>query len=447
MLSADSYERITTRPYDSQPAAIIAGQMRIVPNLRLWIALSAAALPMLAAPEYRAGVARLDITPAVPIRMGGYGGRDQLSQSIAMRLYAKALAIEDRKGGRAVLVTTDLLGLPRSVSEVVGARVEKEYGLERRRLILNSSHTHAGPIVRLEGRLASELRDEQKRVVMEYRNALVEQLVTVVGAALRDLTDVEISFGTGEATFAVNRRLRTPQGVQIGVNPRGPTDSRVPVLRVARNDGSMLAIVFGYACHNTTLVSSNLAISGDYAGQAQIDIERQLPNSTAMFLMLCGGDQNPNPRGRPEDVEQHGAALAAEVMRVAKGKLERLSGPFSAAYMVRDLALSAPLARTVPYPVQAVRFGRSLTLVALGGEVVVDYSFRLKREFPKERMIVAGYSNDVMAYIPTAVMLKEGGYEPVSSMTSYGFPSPFAEDVEERVMNGVRDVLRRVGVR
>ena len=94
-----------------------------------------------------------------------------------------------------------------------------------------------------------------------------------------------------------------------------------------------------------------------------------------------------------------------------------------------------------------MRFGKSLTLVALGGEVVVEYALRLKREFPKERMIVAGYSNDVMAYIPTAAMLKEGGYEPVTSMTYYGFPSPFREDVEERVMNGVREVLRRVGVR
>ena len=86
-------------------------------------------------------------------------------------------------------------------------------------------------------------------------------------------------------------------------------------------------------------------------------------------------------------------------------------------------------------------------MVALGGEVVVDYALRIRREFPKERLILAGYSNDVMAYIPTASMLKEGGYEPVASMRYYGFPSPFASDVEERVMSSVREVLRRVGVR
>jgi neutral ceramidase len=411
------------------------------------LSLFVAVFSVLHAAEYKAGVARLDITPDQPIRLAGYGGRDKPSESVAMRLYAKALAIEDRKGGRIVLVTTDLIGLPASVSDVVGARVQKEYGLERSRLILNSSHTHAGPIVWPSGRLASELRDEQKRVVMEYRNALVEQLVSVVGAALKDLTDVEITYGTGLVRFAVNRRQETPEGVQIGVNPAGPIDPHVPVLRLGRKDGTVLAIVFGYACHNTTLVSDNLSISGDYAGQAQLEIERRFPGTTALFLMLCGGDQNPNPRGRQEHVLQHGAQLGAEVGRVVRGRMEPLSGTIAAAFSLIDLALFAPLSRPVHYPVQAVRFGTSLTLVALGGEVVVDYALRIAREFPKARIIVAGYSNDVMAYIPTAAILKEGGYEPVGSMKYYELPSPFASDVEDRVMAGVRQVLRRVGLR
>lgn len=411
----------------------------------LWILLAATALQ---AADYKAGVARVDITPSEPIRLAGYGAREKPSESIAMRLFAKALALEDRDKNRLVIVTADLLGLPRSVSDVVGARVEKEYGLERSRLLLNSSHTHAGPVVWSDGRSSSELREEQKRVTMEYRSALVEQLVTVVGAALRDLTDVEIGFGTARAGFAVNRRLKTPEGVRIGVNPEGPTDPRVPVLRVTARGGNVLAILFGYACHNTTLVSDNLAISGDYAGEAQLELEKQFPGAAAMFLMLCGGDQNPNPRGKPEHVVQHGGALAAEVQRVAgRAKLERVSGPIAAAFRLTDLALAEPLSRPVPYPIQAVRFGKALTLVALGGEVVVGYSLRIAREYPKERIVVAGYSNDVMAYIPTAAMLKEGGYEPVSSMAFYGFPSPFAEDVEDKVMAGVRAVLRRVGLR
>jgi hypothetical protein len=325
--------------------------------------------------------------------------------------------------------------------------VEKKFGLTRNRLLLNSSHTHAGPIVWSSDRLAPGLSDEQKQVVMQYRNKLVDHLVSVVGAALGSMAPAEIQFGSGEAHFAVNRRMRVGDEVKIGVNPSGNTDPSVPVLKVSRPDNSTLAILFGYACHNTTLGSDNLAIDGDYAGKAQSELEKHLPNATAMFLMLCGGDQNPNPRGGMEDVGKHGQALAAEVKLVLGQKLDRVTGPFATALQIKDLALAEPLSRPVPYPVQAVRFGKSLTLVALGGEVVVDYALRIRREFPKERLILAGYSNDVMAYIPTASMLKEGGYEPVASMRYYGFPSPFASDVEERVMSSVREVLRRVGVR
>ncbi len=58
---------------------------------------------------------------------------------------------------------------------------------------------------------------------------------------------------------------------------------------------------------------------------------------------------------------------------------------------------------------------------------------------------MAGYSNDVMSYIPTAQVLKEGGYEAVDSMIYYGKPGPYASDVEERIMKTIHSVMRRVG--
>src|SRR5205807_7049146 len=85
-----------------------------------------------------------------------------------------------------------------------------------------------------------------------------------------------------------------------------------------------------------------------------------------------------------------------------------------------------------PYPVQAVRFGKELTLLALGGEVVVDYALRVKKEYPGEAIIVAGYSNAVMCYIPSERVLGEGGYEAVDNLVYYGKPGPFAPGVEER---------------
>ena len=103
--------------------------------------------------------------------------------------------------------------------------------------------------------------------------------------------------------------------------------------------------------------------------------------------------------------------------------------------------------RQIRYPVQAIRFGKDLTFLALGGEVVVDYALRAKREFPHANLVVAGYCNDVMCYIPSLRVLREGGYEPVKSMIFYGRPGPFAKNVEETVFRAVRDVMRKVGVK
>ena len=103
--------------------------------------------------------------------------------------------------------------------------------------------------------------------------------------------------------------------------------------------------------------------------------------------------------------------------------------------------------RSTPYPVQAIRFGNKLTILALGGEVVVDYALRAKKEYPKERLVVAGYSNDVMCYIPSRRVLKEGGYEAETSMIYYGMPGRFTEDVEEIVFRTIGQALRRVGVK
>ncbi|MBI3280748.1 MAG: neutral/alkaline non-lysosomal ceramidase N-terminal domain-containing protein [Acidobacteria bacterium] len=428
------------------------------------------------AADFRAGTGRVKITPAEPIWLSGYASRKKPSEGIINDLWAKALALQDNKGGRLVIVTTDLIGLPRSVSDVVAARAAKQYKLERSRLLLNSSHTHTGPVVRPNLITMYDLTPEQERVVTGYTQQLTDHLVSVIGAALGDLQPADLSYGAGEVGFAVNRRQFTPKAVTIGINPGGAVDHSVPVLKITGQDGKAKAILFGYACHNTTLTGEHYQISGDYAGFAQSEIEQQNPGATAMFMMLCGGDQNPNPRSTLEYARQHGRTLASEVRRVAAGKLERVRGPLRVAYRTTDLALAPHTredfekmlgdsnaakvrlakamlkayderrpARTVLYPVQGVRFGKDLTLLALGGEVVVDYALRAKREFPGEKLIVAGYSNDVMCYIPSARVLKEGGYEAVTSMIYYGQPASFAPDVEERVFAAIREVMKRLG--
>lgn len=432
-------------------------------------------LPLLAA-DYKAGFGRMDITPAQPIYLSGYAARKKPSEGVLQKIWAKALAIEDNKGNRVVIVTTDLIGLPRPLADQIGAEVEKRYRLRRSQLLLNSSHTHSGPVVRDNLMTMFDLTVDQRRAITDYTQTLAKQIADVVGAALGNMQVARLDLGHGTGSFAVNRRVLTPTGVKGGVNPAGPVDQDIPVLRVAGVNGQLLGVLFGYACHNTTLGGDLYKVNGDYAGFAQANLEAAHPNATAMFMLLCGADANPNPRGTVALAEQHGASLAKEVTRVLAGKLTPVTGQLRSAFQTAELAFAphtretfeaeskesnwfkqqraaemlaaydrrAPV-RAIPYPVQGIRLGKSLTLVALGGEVVVDYNLRLKREFPGEELIVAGYSNDVMCYIPSLRVLKEGGYEANDSMIYYGQPGPFAEDVEDRVMQMIYKVMDRIG--
>lgn len=424
----------------------------------------------------RAGAARVDITPEGPIWMSGYAARNRPSEGVLARLWAKALALEDDRGRRAVIITTDLIGLPMELTDLVAARAMDKYKLERESLVFNASHTHTGPVVRGNLSVLASQEPPYREAVEAYRRQLEQKLLDVIGAALADLAPAELAIGYGEAHFGVNRRQFTEKGVIIGVNPDGPTDPRVPVLRVTSPSGKVRAVLFGYACHNTTLTAEFYQLSGDFAGYAQENLEKEFPGAVALFVQLCGGDQNPNPRSRLEYAGQHGRTLAAEVARVARGSMQSAAGRIRAAYQLASLpfaphtreqferelkdpnvfrqrraALMLKLyderrePRLLRYPVQAIRVENGFTMIALGGEVVVDYALWAYKTWPRERLIVAGYSNDVACYIPSARMLREGGYEAVDSMIYYGQPGPFTEEVEARIQDAVRQVMRRVG--
>src|SRR5271169_1119512 len=95
----------------------------------------------------RAGVGRVDITPSGPIWMSGYASRNHPSESVLQHLWARALAIDTGSGGRLVIVSIDLIGLPFEVADQVAARARQQFGIERSHLLLNASHTHTGPVI------------------------------------------------------------------------------------------------------------------------------------------------------------------------------------------------------------------------------------------------------------------------------------------------------------
>ncbi len=431
-----------------------------------------------AAPTWKAGVAVKVITPPEPMWMSGYASRNKPAEGKLQDLYVKAVAIQAPDGGKLVLVTADLIGIPRSLSESVAAEVQKRTGLPRERLMLTVSHTHCGPVIRDSLSDMYEMPPEYARKVGPYTDKLRGWMVEVVVKAQADLRPARLAVGQGTVRFAVNRRKPTLKGVVNDANPGGPVDHAVPVLSVRAQDGKLMAVVFGYACHNTTLQFYRWC--GDYAGFAQERLEKKHKGAVALFWTGCGGDANPLPRGKVELCQKYGRELAVAVEDVLGAKMTPVMGNVAARYatialpyakvpdkgqlgadlLSKNFAVRNRAKRLLKalegggkiddryrhYPVQVWRLGEQVTWVALGGEVVVDYSLRLKKELAGGRAVwVTGYANDVMAYVASARVLKEGGYEADSSMIYYGLPSKWAPAVEEKIVGKVRELAKAVG--
>ena len=425
--------------------------------------------------SWKAGVAETVITPGHPMWMSGYASRDKPAQGTMHDLWAKALVLQDRDGEAVVLVTLDLVGIDRDTSQEICRQLETVHRLDRSKIVLSTSHTHTGPVVGKNLGSMYVLSEDQAVLVMQYRKFLIQSVVDVVARAYEDVVPAELSYGQSTAGFAVNRRNNreadVPQLRESG-QLKGPIDHAAPVLAVRNSDDRLKAIVFGYACHATVL--GFYQWSGDWPGFAQIEVEKRHPGAVALFVAGCGADQNPLPRRTVERAEDYGRQMADAVDVVLSSNMKSVTGKLRTAYREIDLAFDklpsndqiqadtdsdnryvaarakglllqiardGTLATTYPYPVQIWAIGDDARNVILGGEVVVDYSLRLKSEFPGEDLWVAGYSNDVMAYIPSLRVLNEGGYEGRSSMIYYGLPTVWSQDVEEHIVRTVRELM------
>ena len=415
---------------------------------------------------WKVGTASVDITPDRSLWMAGFALRKQASQGVALPLHAKALALKPSSGAVAVLITTDLLGVTRGITDRVASEVQRRHGITRANLLFNASHTHCGPVVDEQLSVAYDLSSDQWNAIRAYTAGLEDKLIAVVGQAVSRMRPARVEYARGQADFAANRRIK--------FSPDGPVDHSVPVLRILGPGDALLAILFGYACHNTTLQDGFVQYHGDYAGVAQAALETRHPGATALFMIGCGADANPKPRGTIELVQAHGTALADAVDRVLADATP-IAPALHTAYGTVDLPFADAAARerwkrqldidevylrrhaelmdatvrregrlpvTQRDPIQVWRFGRDLTLIGLGGEVVVDYAIRLAREYPRQRLWVSGYCNDVFGYVPSLRVLKEGGYEGGDAMIYYGRPGPFTEAVEDLIVEKVHRLMR-----
>jgi neutral/alkaline ceramidase-like enzyme len=438
----------------------------------------------------RAGAAETVITPPAGIDLTGYANRPSAAVGKQDDLYARAVVLEAGER-RLALVSVDLLGFEITDADELRRRIEREADIPADGVLLNCSHTHAGPATMMLRGLGN--RDAT------YDALLPRWIVSTVQAARERLEPATLRWGESQARIGRNRRERRADGqMVIGENEEGPYDPRVAVLRLDRADGTPLAIWFSHATHPVTFTGENVRFSADYPGAACQALRRLEPGGTGDFVALfaqgCCGDINPRRRGEggeavrssgrilgaaagvaaeestPVEVEPLGAAFetlslptltpdrdevrAFRERHVARREALRAEG--ADAYRLRhpeamitwaDDALAAaerPAAeRMLPFPVHALRLG-PVALVAMAGEVFVRIGQEVARRSPFPHTVAMGYSNGLLGYVPTADAYPLGGYE-VDDAYRYFGTLMIAPESEALILACVDRLLARLG--
>jgi len=427
---------------------------------------------------WKAGVAVCDITPPMGLWLAGYAMRDHPAEGAIHPLWVKALALQDAQGKTAVIVSSDILGFTAEMSKKIKQQVKDKIGLDAGDILLNSSHTHSGPVVgdSLIAMYIISEDTEHLNKIQQYTEELEGKVVDTIANAMEHLEPAKLFMGRGVVRFAVNRRNNKEAEIETTYDYKGPVDHSVPILVVKNvSDDTIRSMVFGYACHSTVL--SGYQWCGDYPGFAQIYLEQTYPTAKALFVAGCGADINPLPRRTLALAQQYGKELAAAVTRAIEDNLQELPPSLktcyetvtlpletpltkeelqqiaddtkkadyirrSARYLLKKLERGIPLRTSYPYPIQVWNMG-GFPVIALGGEVVVDYAIAVKQRIEPNAMVL-GYSNDLMSYIPSVRVIREGGYEGDTSQLEYEMPAKWKEEIEELILNAITQMWGKI---
>jgi hypothetical protein len=352
------------------------------------------------------GHGRECITPPLGIRMVGYASRTEGAADVHDDLFVNAVVIE-HADERVALLTYDVCLLSLGQADEFKAAIREATGLEPDRVLLNTTHTHAGPA----------LGDREENEVQEqYRAEVIRRSLRALRVALADASPAEFSAGTAPLDIGCNRReLRADGQIVLGENPDGPTLHEVDVWRFAREHKPDV-VVFSVPLHGTTLGEWNLSITGEWMARAIQRLECRAPGARFVFLQGCGANQNPystnrnGVRGTFGEMEEHAQAASVSVRQALSHVRELSPLPIRVVTRTAELPPKEEGGEAKQLRLQGIRLGDAM-LVALSAEVFVEYTLFGREVSPAQATLVLGYSNGNIGYLPTAVVYPEGGYE------------------------------------
>ncbi|HEV2688417.1 MAG TPA: neutral/alkaline non-lysosomal ceramidase N-terminal domain-containing protein [Bryobacteraceae bacterium] len=394
--------------------------------------------------QFRAGVARRDITPQEPVPMWGYGDRhDKLSTGIQDPLHADALAL-DFAGKKLAIVSLDLGRAPAERSlQTIRQRIQKEAGIEQS--FIAGSHTHHGPVLELtdapgkgQGRFDASLR---------YYKTMEDGIAAAIIEANGKLAPARLATGSVQID-GFNRNRQTK------IEPK-PVDRELAVLRIDDGAGKPLAIVVNFTGHPTTIPSSVLKFSADYVGAMKNEVTSRTGAAT-LFMQGAAGDQSVLPDGPRKGYEAFGKALGEEVIKLESG-LETKEPPNPSLQVKEDrfrftsrVDFGNPMvvaayqkaffpelipnfideyADGVRPRLTVAMLNGDIALVGVSGEFFANHALRLKARARVKQLFFFGYANGYHQYFPTIEAVAEGGYGADQGV------SPVAVGAGEQIMN------------
>jgi len=330
--------------------------------------------------------------------MMGYAGRKEPSEGVHDDLFVNVVALADAET-TVLLAAFDVATFDAEGVQLINKEVGKQTGIEADNITLNTSHTHAGPIVAHRTYVPF---DEA------YMDSLAANTVDAAGRAVSDLSPAVLRAGAAPVDIGCNRRRRGADGrIELRPNPAGTRLAEVSVLHFVR-PAAFDVVLFSLPAHGTTLGGDNLLISADWIGAAVREIEKKLKGPKAVFLQGCAGNQNAY-RGRGfEQVAEHGKTVCAAVDKALLDS-EELSG-LPLRKTNRDMPLPTAAGGVRHCPLHALRLGEAI-LIGLGGEAFVEYALFARQISRARSTIVLGYTDAVVGYLPTEAAYSEGGYE------------------------------------
>ncbi|CAG7621528.1 hypothetical protein PAESOLCIP111_02347 [Paenibacillus solanacearum] len=410
------------------------------------------------------GTSKIDITPVAPVPLCGFASRSDKGpfESVSLPLYARVFYFRsDNSAGEshsAILVSADLIWWGSDRVPLLRRKIRDRLKIEH--VILHGSHTHSGP------QTSALFSDLLGKVDPAYVAYLESRLLEGIEAAVGNAELVTMARGRGGCDIAINRRGWNNGESVIGPNPEGPVDHELQVIRFMAVGGRVKALLVHYACH--PVITRENRVSSEFIGVAMEQLEEAFGDGTvAAYIQGTCGDINPAEGGDiccGGDIEvcRMGQRLAHAVERVLLGRLEPLE---SAAIQSKTAEIALPLQRLprheelealqndagvmgdwsrfllrspeyltdrLTLEITKLTLADGLVLVAMNGEIVVEYGLFLKR-ISNGTILPMGYSNGMIGYLPTAEQLAIGGYEPLKSTYYFRMPAPFEPSVEELV--------------